>query len=512
MKRYQLIAILVLSVMACRKAPEQQLSRSELGDIDINVSIKEELKPDFKEAMLLLHSFEYKDAMEKFQAVREADPDCAMAYWGEAMCHNHPLWREQNLTKAREVMALLGEDKASQRARFSTEFEKDMFEALSILYGNGSKSSRDKAYSEYMATLYEKYPDNNEVASFYALSVLGAVKGGRDFDEYARGARIAQSVIKENPNHPGALHYLIHSYDDPENASKALEAANAYSKVAPDAGHALHMPSHIYVALGMWDEVIKSNIASWEASKLRKDEKELDNDALNYHAFQWLMYAYLQKGDYETSRSLLEEMQSYAYALPSERAVNHLVMMKADYFSETGQWDDALVYDTLDYSSYSFQTKSVREWIHGMKSFAGKDALNLSAHLDSMFTFINHNTNAALTSEGGALCSGVYSWETPTQLDIDRATVLKLELEAALAMLGSDNVKAEAILKKAVALEQATSYNYGPPEIVKPSSEFYAEWLLRHNRQEEAAEQLRLVLQRAPGRRIPTNLLANLEV
>ena len=183
-----------------------------------------------------------------------------------------------------------------------------------------------------------------------------------------------------------------------------------------------------------------------------------------------------------------------------------------NYFIETNNWSDSLFGDTLDYSEYSFETRTVRDWLQGMKAYHGSNPNELRMHIDSMFTHINHNTNAALTSEGGPMCSGVYSRDTPTQLDVDRATVLKLELEAALAILEDNSSKAESLMKDAVDLEQATSYNYGPPAIVKPSSEFYAEWLLKQGRTEEAVSQLKMVLKRAPGRRIAEKILSGLEV
>jgi len=507
MKLITSFIVLVLLLASCKKEKSKPADNSELGDIKIYATVSDKAEPVLKDAMLLLHSFEYKDAAEKFRETRELDPDCAMAVWGEAMSFNHPLWREQNLRKARELMELLGETKDEQREKFKTEYEKDLFDAMSILYGDGSKVERDLAYSNYLGELYEKYPDNHEVASMYALSILGSVRGGRDYEVYAKGARIAQSVIEENPNHPGALHYLIHSYDDPENAHKALEAANSYSQVAPDAGHALHMPSHIYVALGMWDEVIRSNIASWEASVKRKARKNLTNDALNYHAFKWLMYGYLQKGENDKARKLVADMEAYAKELPSSRAANHVVMMKAAYFTESGEWGDELLFDTLDYARHSFETRSVHAFLMGMKAFHDEDKVTLTASKDSMFAIINHYTNEALTSSGAAMCSGNYSRETPTQVDLERAKVLKMELEAAIAMMEGDNEKVETILKSAVDLEQATSYNYGPPAIVKPASELYAEWLLEQNRPDDAAKQFELVLERAPGRLIPTQYM-----
>ena len=489
---------------------EQKNQSSQLGTIDIDVTVNEDARAVFEEALLLLHSFEYKDAAEKFRTAQELDPECAMAIWGEAMCENHPLWREQNLNNAREIISKLGDDPETRRTKFKTEFEQDMYDAMAVLYGSGSKNERDQAYALKMEELHGKYPDNHEITSFYALSLLGAVKGGRDFEAYAKGAKIAESVIKENPNHPGALHYLIHSYDDPDNAHKALEAANSYSKVAPDAGHALHMPSHIYVALGMWDEVISSNIASWNASVKRKEKKELDNDALNYHAFKWQMYGHLQKAEYDKARALVEDMQGYCYEKPSARSVSHLVMMKAPYFIETGNWADSLFNDTIDYTQYPFYTRAVHEYLTGMRSFHLESSSDLTVSIDSLSGLINRHTNAALLGTG-SMCSGVYSREAPTTLDIERSKVLLMELEVLKALSEGNDLLAEAKLKEAVQQEQNTSYNYGPPEIVKPSSEMYAEFLFERKRFDEAKEQLELVLDRAPGRYITSTMLGKLK-
>ncbi len=497
MKYFPQLLLLVL-FFSCKQDPQENL---ELGNINIEVSAEGEAKSVFTEAMLMLHSFEYKDAADKFRAAQELSPDFAMAYWGEAMTHNHPLWREQDLKAARAIMEKLGETPEEQRAKFKTEFEKDMFDGLSILYGSGSKAQRDVAYMEKMKALHEKYPDNHEVSALYALSLLGSVKGGRDFDVYAKGAKIAQSVIKENPQHPGALHYLIHSFDDPDNAHKALDAANSYSKVAPDAGHALHMPSHIYVAMGMWDEVISSNIASWEASVKRKEEKDLDNDALNYHAYQWLMYGYLQKGEIEKARAILENVQNYCYELASKRSVFHLAMMKAAYFIESDQWEDSLRTDTINYDAYGFYARIVKDFTDGMHAYRNGDAELLAQLSDSISYLVNAHTNESITGSG-PMCSGRYSLDAPSQLEIARASVLQKELAALLAILNKDELSAESLLKESVAMEQSTSYNFGPPEIVKPSSELYAEYLIERGRHEEAKKQLDLVVKRAPGRRL----------
>ncbi|NNF22359.1 MAG: hypothetical protein HKN67_10470 [Saprospiraceae bacterium] len=509
MNNFYLLFFMFL-IISCVKKDGNEAINNHLGNISINVSGNSEAMPAFEEGMLLLHSFEFKDAAEKFREARELDEDMAMAYWGEAMTKNHPLWREQDKEEALAILSELGETKEEQRSRFKSPFEKDMFDAISILYGEGTKKERDQNYADFMSKLHKKYPDNHEVSAFYALSLLGSVKGGRDYETYAKGAKIAQSIIDENPNHPGALHYLIHSYDDPENAKKALDAANSYAMIAPDAGHALHMPSHIYVALGMWDEVISSNIDSWEASKKRKERKALDNDALNYHAFKWLMYGYLQKGENDKARSLVEEMQNYCYEKVSGRSKSHLVMMKAAYFTETNKWGDSLLYDTLDYSDSPIQVYAAHNYMMGRKAYEDNESEEMKGYIEQLVFRINDAANDVLIGNP-EMCSGALTRGRPSQLAVDRATVMKLELEALHADLNGDLKKAEELLVQATKLETATSYMYGPPDIVKPSHELLGEWLVSHDRDEEAIKHFKEVLERAPGRLIPSKQIEKIK-
>jgi len=362
---------------------------------------------------------------------------------------------------------------------------------------------------EYMEGLHKTYPKNHEAAALYALSILGAVKAGRDYEAYAKGANIAKGIIAENPNHPGALHYTIHSYDDPENAPKAISAADKYAAVAPDATHALHMPSHIYVALGMWDKVISSNIASWDASVKRMNEKDLDNDAMSYHALKWLMYGYLQKGEFQKAKKLVADMQTYCTEEPSKKAKSHLVMMKGSYFSETGEWLDELVPDTFDYTDINIMIQSVDFFNQGMQDFTNKSTSSLSQTIEKLQQARQIANNDVIKAEGAKMCSGTSNRSMATALDIDRAEFIELELRALLSMLNNDDKETESLLKQAIALEQKTSFMYGPPQIVKPSNELYAEWLMQQNRPKEAKQQFALVLERAPKRLIPTKALTS---
>jgi len=494
--------LLFILLISCKQQTVQQDDIIELGEISIEVTAKEEAKGAFTDGLLLMHSFEFKDAAKKFQEAQSIDPEFAMAYWGEAMSHNHPLWRQQDRDDALEILAKLGATKEEQRQKFKTELEQDLCDAIHVLYGEGTKKERDVAYSQFMEKLYKKYPDNQEVAAYYSLSLLGSVKGGRDYETYAKGAKIAQSIIDENPNHPGALHYLIHSYDDPENAPKALEAATRYSKVAPDAAHALHMPSHIYVAMGMWDEVISSNIASWNASLKRKEKYELDNDALNYHAFKWQMYGHLQKEEFAKAKKLVLDMQTYCYALPSSKATAHLVMMKGAYFNETNDWNDPLFQDTVDYSELAIQIRAAHSYTQARHLFENKDASKIKTLIDNLEEEIGLATNEALIGNPAMCSGGSYGKGRATHVHVNRAKVMQLEMQALLAMLNQDKAKAEKAMQDAVELEENTSYAYGPPEIVKPSAELYADWLMEQGRYNEAKKLYKKVLNRAPKRLI----------
>lgn len=502
-RHYLLFLFGLLLGLACKTSNSEEHVHAEnhLGDISIEISGAASAQESFKEGLLLLHSFEYEDAAEKFRQAQEHDSTCAMAYWGEAMTYNHPLWREQNTQQAIATLQAFGPDSASRAAAIQTEFEQDLFHSAEVLFtSDPDKKQRDKNYSTYLAHLHEKYPNNHEVRSLYALSLLGSVKQ-RDPEQYELGAKVAQGIIAENPNHPGALHYLIHSYDDPENAPKALFAANAYAKVAPDAGHALHMPSHIYVAMGMWDEVVASNIASWEAGITRQQRKALDNDALNYHAFKWLSYAYLQRGELEESRKCLAKMKDYCSELSSNRAKSHLVQMKGAYFTETGEWEDPLLTDTFDFQELSISNLATDFLLKGMKALQDNDLKQLNQCIESL-SRSRFEAGKAAQAGSALMCAGRYDQKYSTPTEVKRAHVVEYELRALSADAEGKLEMAEDYFRQATALEEETTFQFGPPEIVKPSHELYGEWLLAQGRAPEAKVQFENVLKRAPNRRL----------
>ena len=337
MTRRAALTLIVAFLLAAAGARAQ----SELGSIEFPTSGSAAAQPAFIKGVLLMHSFEYDDAKDAFVEAQQADPGFAMAYWGEAMTYNHAVWQQTAPEPARAALARLAPTLEARLAKAPTVKEKEWVASLEALYGPGEKLARDLAYAEALRRMYEKYPGDSEVAAFYALALLGTSHGGRDFSIYMKAAAIVEQVYSRTPQHPGAAHYLIHSYDDPVHAPLGLRYADAYSKIAPAASHALHMPSHIYFALGMWDEAAAINERSVKAADARRSAKQLDVDARGFHALLWLVYGYAQQGRYDEARSVLQQIEADAAKSGSVRTRSHLALARATWLIETRKWGEA---------------------------------------------------------------------------------------------------------------------------------------------------------------------------
>ena len=473
-------------------------SKNHLGEINFTVSGKAEAQPFFKKGLLFLHSFEYDDAAEEFQHAKKIDPGFVMAYWGEAMTNNHPLWREQNFDNGNIILQQLAQTPAERITKAKTELEKDFIKGVNILYGKGNKTERDSSYAAYMETLYKKYPGNNEVASFYSLSLIGWGLTGRQTPILEKAAGIAKEVIDANPQHPGALHYLIHAFDDPDHAAMALATADKYAVVAPDAGHALHMPTHIYLALGMWDKVISSNIVSWDAERERKERKKLNNNALGYHSWHWLQYGYLQKGNKEKARSMVDSMQQYCSTLPSAVARAHMNLLQATYLAETNDYLSAVADISFQQNDLNIMTRSKNYFVKGMQAYYKKDAEEMEKIITKLAG--ERLIEQQKVSDNGIRVCGNINRSIATTGDLEKTEVMELELKAMLALLKKNNTEAEKHFMQATDLEKRTSYAYGPPHIAKPSFELYGEWLLAMNKPKEALQQFEQSLKVAPNK------------
>jgi len=492
------IVFLGIAWISCNRVTPAQTD-NHLGEVHFTPEGNTDALPHFHQGLLLLHSFEYDDARKAFEEAQQRDPDMVMAYWGEAMVHNHPLWRQQDTEAARKVLAKLAPTAEQRAAKVKSKLEGDLLQAVEILYGEGEKVVRDSAYSAHMQTLHKKYPEQHEVAAFYALSLLGAVPVGRDEAAYELGAQVAKSILEENPSHPGALHYLIHAYDDPNHAALAIQAADNYSQVAPDATHALHMPSHIYVAMGMWDEVVSSNIASYNASVKRMEELGLDHDGRSYHAFAWLLYGQLQKGRLAEAKKIMTDMITYTEELPSKSARSYLVMMKGNYLVETGDWEGPFADIPIKTDDLNIVDQAVFSFLEGIKAFKAKE----EKKLENIIRDLEEKRQSAslqVGERGTPVCSAVNLRDLPNQSDLDKARVMELELRGLYAQLIEKPDMAEKWLAEASLLERNIDYSFGPPDIPYPSFELFGRWLLDQGRAEEAMEQYHYALARGPRR------------
>lgn len=487
MLRHRFAPILALAVVAAL-SPAMAL---ELGDIDFPNSGAPEAQEAFTRAVLLLHSFEYDDAREAFQEVQAIDPAFALAYWGEAMTHNHPLWRQQDRDAALEALARLAPTAEGRRDKTPTERERGYLHAVETLYGEGSKLDRDLAYSEAMGELAARYPEDLEARAFHSLSILGTAQGIRDFSIYMRAGAVAEEVFAANPHHPGAAHYLIHSYDDPVHAPLGLRAARVYAQIAPAASHAQHMISHIYVALGYWAESVDANIKSFDVSAERRNRKRLEIDELNYHSLHWLMYSYLQLGRFDKARIKLEMMTMYAKESGSPRALWYHAAMRAAWIVETGG------------RKAPAEMRPDETQVTGAAAdlFANGYAAVLAGDLEAAEAAAKHIGARHDSAASGHLCGQSSSGYTDTsKKDLVVAQVLQKSLRALIEARQGNNDRALALFEEAAATEAAMPLDFGPPIIVKPSHELYGEALLKLGRPEEARLQFEKALQRAPRR------------
>ena len=462
----------------------------ELGTIDFPTSGSPEAQEHFIQGTLLLHSFEFEDAAEAFQRAQQIEPDFAMAYWGEALTHNHPLWEQQDAEAAREVLGRLAPTPEERLAKAPTERERDYLHAVEVLYGEGTKEERDFAYLEAIRQISERYPDDLEAASLHALATLGTSHDGRDFRIYMRAAALAEDVFAKNPLHPGAVHYLVHSYDDPIHAPIGLRAARVYAKIAPAAAHALHMPSHVFVSLGMWDEAVASNEDSWQAGEARVERKKLGIDEREYHSLWWLEYSYLQQGRYREARKLLDIIEADAAKSGSKLTRHHLVALRSHYRVESRRWQaDSIEIDT---SGLRTAAEAKDLFVRGMSAVKTADLTVGRMLLAKLRSYLDDERERAKQESG----AGGMAYVAPLR----GAEVMALELEALLPLAEGKAAVATQVMQSAVAAEDELSLSYGPPYPVKPAHELFGEMLLELDRPKEAREQFERALDRAPRR------------
>ena len=316
-----------------------------LGTVSFANSGSAAAQRPFLRGLALLHSFEYDDARVAFREAAKADPGFAMAYWGEALTFAQLLWGLDYADSARTTLARLGATREARLARAGTERERRYGAAIEALFDTTDQKARVSGYVAGLRSLTAAHPKDLEARALLAIALLMNDGGTRE----QRTARteesiaLAQSVFAASPDHPGGAHYLIHAADNPQYATRGLAAARAYAKIAPDAEHALHMPSHIFVQVGAWSDVVASNEKAWAASRAWVKSHGVPNTELSFHALWWLQYGYLQQGRFEAAKALIDTVRNVLSGIDwttSEAidARHALEQFRFSYARESGDW------------------------------------------------------------------------------------------------------------------------------------------------------------------------------
>lgn len=459
-----------------------------LGEIDFPTSTAPAARPAFVRGVLYLHNFHYPQAAAAFQEAQRLDPGDVMSYWGEALTYTHPVWNQQDTARGRAVLRRLGSTPQERLARARTEREGMYLATAEALYGEGSKPARDTAFSQAMERLHARYPDDVEAASFYALSLLGLNQGAREAIAYARAAEVSEPVFRANPRHPGAAHYLIHAVDAPEHAARGLDAARAYEAIAPAAAHAQHMTSHIYIAVGDWENVVRTNVVAQSLPP------ETPGPIRWAHYTQWLVYALVQQGRTGEARVWLDSMSAQLARLPAGVQGNpaaraFLIPPAASFVVDAGEWSSPLARMRVDTARLGWSA-SPQEFAVGYAALRRGDL----ALADSMIAVLAAREGEPRNQNGYTAADRGYT-------RVMEGTLRALRLHAA-----GDADSAVALLRAAAELEASLPMAFGPPVTVKPPREALGELLLALGRPAEAVPELEQALARTPGR--PAVLLA----
>lgn len=323
----------------------EDLTQGQLGTVHFPVSCDAKVQQSFERGVALLHSFWYAQVEKQFTVIAKDDPKCAMAHWGIAMGMWHQLWDDPD---QKMIARGLAEVKKAEALHAKTQREKDYIAAIGAFYSDSQKldhHARAVAYSNAMETVYAKYPDDKEAATFYALSLLAsAPEGDTTFANRKKAASVLEVLFKEEPNHPGVAHYLIHTYDKPQLAALGLPAARRYAEIAPASPHALHMPSHIFARLGLWQDDIKSNLASIAATR---ETAHMGDSGHQFHAMDFLTYAYMQSGHEAEAEAVVEEIKTMPedhdsmYGSDYDPRTNALSVFPARIDLELRHWQEA---------------------------------------------------------------------------------------------------------------------------------------------------------------------------
>jgi tetratricopeptide (TPR) repeat protein len=460
-----------------------------LGRVHFPTSCKPAVQPTFDRAVALLYSFGYDEARRGFESVAAQDTACGMAHWGVAMTYYHPIWAAPTPAEFAAGRAAAG---TAAKIGGPTDRERRYIEAIGAFYQEDGRDhgTRANAYRMAMEKLTTEFPSDDEAQVFFALSLLGtAPANDRAFAQQKRAAGILNRLLPKYPEHPGILHYIIHSFDVPQLATLALPAARAYAKVAPASPHALHMPSHIFTRLGLWDECITSNIDSAAAAKAlvaKTHPGAVSFDAL--HALDYLVYAYLQTGVDEKARSAVDEVVAATkFDEPNFAAAYAKVAAPARYALERRDWTAATALQLpggLPWERFAYA--------RGITYFANALGASRTGDVAKARTAV---------SELGALHAALVKQPPPGPYDW-AGQVESMRLAAAGWVAFAEGRKDEAVgqLTAAAEKEEAVGKHPVTPGAVLPARELLGDLLLEMKRPQDALTAYERSLAEAPRR------------
>jgi tetratricopeptide (TPR) repeat protein len=481
------VSIPVANALAHRHGTEggnADTAIEKFGTIHMPISCASSVQAPFERGVALLHSFWYEEATKQFNAIVAADPQCAMGHWGLAMAEWRPFWDGMPDDRRKAGIAEIDQAAALQP---KTDREQRYVAALGG-YLHGDPAHTDQALQDYnaaMAALTKAYPDDIEAQAFHGLGLAAATIGVADPTENARKAlAVLEPGFQAHPDHPGFAHYIIHTCDSPQLAREALSAAEKYAAIAPSSAHALHMPGHIFARLGMWKEDIASNTASVQASEYA-EAHHLGGVGHQMHADEFLLYAYLQRGDDEKAkqvRDLIEPLVAHLKALPG--IADDDMAMFATYFQvelpsiyglEMSDWKAVLAVPEPPQSLVS--AKYYRVWARAIAAGHLRDADTADAAAVSAKSLYD-----ATAAEG-----------SPISLEIQAA---QATIDAWRSFAHHDDAQALRKIGEAADIQDRV----GQAEVDIPAREMYGDMLLIDERPAEALEQYRTALRLSPNR------------
>jgi tetratricopeptide (TPR) repeat protein len=490
----------LVGAFACWSVVSAQQPALQAGRVVFPNSGAAKAQPDFLRGVAWLHSFSYEDAIDAFRAAQKIDPNFALAYWGEALSFSQPLWFYEEVPQARAALAKLAPTPAQRLAKAATVREKGFLSAVEALFGSGDTPSRAAAYAQAMAKVAAESPADDEAQTLYALALLGTLpRGDASLPLRRQAGAIAERVFARSRDHPGAAHYLLHAYDHVTLAPKGLAAARAYAKIAPAASHALHMPAHAFLQLGLWDEAAAADQASWNASIAWAKRRGLPIVSRDYHSLSWLQYEWTQQGRFSKTKEALAFVDDALQSTSSPQALkpsslqhaeghgsgesvigrasgpadlrNDRGSMRARYIIESERWSEMKGQSSFDNIEELFAL--------------GLSAVNL-ADAPRVRSTIDQLRKAAAPGQSAELR--------------EQAEVMLREMEALDLFAQGRHAEAFVMMDRAAALQARMPKPIGRPFPIKGADELYGELLLQTGRAKEAVVWFDRALARTPNR------------